>query len=303
MPSDRKCAYCGSQEQLTREHVFPKFFYSREKVRGDELPVTNVIQKGEEKVVQAELTIADVCRACNGGFLSQLDAYGAVLWDKFFDLIPRPGERVRFEYDFDSLARWLLKLAYNAGRARKSKWHEHVLEQLKAVTQYIRGDGPRPTNLYVYLQLIQSAKLTPEQKQSLLEEDGLDLEEVEARFRRVATFLMYTGPGKVKTGVMRCYLVSINAYHFYLAFWKPDLSRQRMQNLESKFLQERGGARRLRPDASRLVLYPSSVNIVDFIKAHPLMLSHATEGAEWLDRKDAKITLTTRTKHGLHGRL
>lgn len=121
MPSNRQCAYCGCQRQLTREHVFPKFFYSREGLKGDELPVTRVIQRGEEKLVQAELTIADVCSVCNSEFLSRLDAYGAVLWDKFFDVIPRLGDAIRFEYDFDLLTRWLLKLAYNVGRVRASR--------------------------------------------------------------------------------------------------------------------------------------------------------------------------------------
>jgi hypothetical protein len=288
MPTNRQCAFCGSQRELTREHVFPKFFYSRDELKGDELAVSHVIQKGKEKVVQAELTIADVCRACNSGFLSRLDAYGAMLWDKFFDVTPRPGEAIRFEYNFDLLARWLLKLAYNAGRARKSEWPDHFLEYLRAHAVYIRGDGPRPPNLYLYLQLIRAAELTPQQKQSLLHEDGLDMNEIPPRCRRVNLFAMFAGPGKLKTGIVRGYLVEINAYVFRLVFWKPDLLRRQLQNSEREFLRRNPGTKRLYPDISGAVLYPSSVTIVDFIKSDPLRLSHAIEMADWLSRKDTK---------------
>jgi hypothetical protein len=208
MSSHRLCAYCGSQRQLTREHVFPKFIYSREKRQGEELAVTHVIQSGEEKVVQTELTIADVCCACNSGFLSQLDTYGAELWDKFFDLIPQPGEAVRFKYDFDLLARWLLKMAYNVGRLCKSRWPGHLLEYLREHKEYMRGDGPRPANLHLYLQLIRAAELTPEQKQRLLEKDGLVMDAVPPRWRRVNPYVMFD---KRKTGVMRGYMVEVNA--------------------------------------------------------------------------------------------
>ncbi len=288
MPSDRQCAYCGSQRQLTREHVFPKFFYSREGLKGDELPVTPVIQHGKEKFVQAELTIADVCSVCNSGFLSRLDAYGALLWNKFFDVIPRPGEAIRFEYDFDLLTRWLLKLAYNVGRVRKSKWPEHLLEYLRAHLAYIRGDGPRPANLYVYLQLIGAAELTPQQKQSLLEEDGLNMNGVPPRYRRVAPFVMLDGPGRNKACIMQGCMVEVNAYVFHLVFWKPDLSRRQLQNSERKLFRRNPGAKRLCPDITKSLLYLSSVNIVDFIKSDPLRLSHEIQAVDWLRRKDAK---------------
>jgi len=237
--------------------------------------------------VQAELTIADVCSACNSGFLSRLDAYGAMLWDKFFDLTPWPGKAIRFEYEFDLLVRWLLKLAYNVGRLRTSRWQYRFLEYLRAQVPYMRGDGPRPANLYLYLQLIGAAELTAQQKQDLLEEDGLDWNDVPPRWRRVGTFATFAGPGRNKTLIVRGYMVEVNAYVFYLVFWKPDLSRRQMQNSETKFLRQTPGAKRLLPEISRSVLFPSSVNIVDFIKRDPLRLSHLIEADDWLRRKEA----------------
>ena len=250
------------------------------------MPVSHVIQKGIERVVQAELTIADVCGACNSGFLSRLDAYGAGLWDKFFDFVPRPGEAVRFGYDFDLLARWLLKLAYNVGRARRSKWPDHLLEHLGAQAAYMRGEALRPTNLYLYLQLIRAAELTLQQKRSLLKEDGLNMNEIPPRGRRVNPFAMFEGRGRYKTGIVFGYTIEINAYVFYLVFEKPDLSRRQIQNTENKLLRQNRGAKRLRPDAASSVLYLSSINIVDFIKSDPLRYSHLGDVADWLRQKN-----------------
>lgn len=263
--------------------------YSREGLKGSRLPVTPVIHNGEEKFVQAEVTIADVCSACNNGFLSRLDAYGAKLWDEFFGLIPRPGEAIRFEYDFDLLARWLLKVAYNVGRLRNSAWRRYdFLKYLGEQAAYMRGDDPRAANLYVYLQLIGAAELTAQQKQSLLLEDGLDMDEVPPRYRRVGTFAMFDGPSRLKEGIARGYMVEVNAYVFYLVFWRPDLSRREIHKSESAFLRRNVGAKRLLPHTCRSVLYLSSVNILDFIKSDSLRLSHEIEADDWMRRKDAK---------------
>ena len=149
MSSYRKCAYCGSVGQLTREHVFSRFFYSRDAKAGYEKVISPVNRHGKEKFVQSELTIADVCSSCNSGFLSHLDQYGAKLYDEFFDVIPKPGDRIKFRYEFDVLARWLLKLAYNAGRMQKEKWLKwpDALGILAEATPYMRAETRPPRNL------------------------------------------------------------------------------------------------------------------------------------------------------------
>jgi len=59
MSSYRRCAYCGSVGQLTREHVFSRFFYSRDANAEYEKVISPVTRHGKEKFVQSELTIAE----------------------------------------------------------------------------------------------------------------------------------------------------------------------------------------------------------------------------------------------------
>ena len=73
MERNRTCAYCDAVGQLTREHILPKFIHAREKRDTGEIYVSNILDRdGRHGTVQSELTIADVCAACNGGFLSDL---------------------------------------------------------------------------------------------------------------------------------------------------------------------------------------------------------------------------------------
>ena len=99
MAENRSCAYCGTEGNLTREHVFPGFIDSRERTRTGEPMISNVRDHGKEKIVGGELTVADVCAACNNGLLSHLDNYGSALFDRYFANTVEPGELIRFEYD------------------------------------------------------------------------------------------------------------------------------------------------------------------------------------------------------------
>jgi hypothetical protein len=220
MPSNRKCAYCGSEEKLTREHVILQFIYSREALKGHETQISHVLTKTGEKFVQSEITIADVCARCNNGFLSQLDGYGAKMYDQFLGFMPQPGKRIEFSYDFDLLTRWLLKLAYNTARMRR--WPTPHLEQLRQVTEYIGGKAPCPSNLCLYVQLITPAKLTPLQKKRILEMGGIAMDELEPGFRRFVAF--------GEQGMVAGCLVGMNGYQFYLVFSDCARTTQRIRN-------------------------------------------------------------------------
>jgi hypothetical protein len=278
MSSNRKCAYCDSQEGLTQEHIFPKFIYSREASKGHEKQLSRTITTAGEKAVQSDLTIGDVCALCNNGFLSQLDEYGAKLYDQFFGFMPQPGERIELFYDFDLLTRWLLKLSYNTARMRK--WPAPHLEQLTLVTGYMKGHDPCPSNLRVYVQLITPAKLTPVEKERILKLDGLALDELEPGFRRFNAFWM--------EGMVTGCLVAMNGYQFYIVFWNCAHARQQMRNSENKFLRHTLGAKRLRPTTTKSVLYPSSLNILDVVKKNPVMMQNLKRGAAWVGKRDTK---------------
>src|SRR5437016_2659771 len=108
MTGNRTCAYCGAVGDLTREHVIPGFIQDRERELSSWPQNTNISDRGSVKIVGTELTIADVCAACNNGWLSELDDYGSKLYDRYFINIVHPGQLIRFEYQFEPLTRWLL---------------------------------------------------------------------------------------------------------------------------------------------------------------------------------------------------
>lgn len=105
----KRCAYCGHESKMTREHIWPKSFLERTdyKVRYTE---------SAGKVFSGDMTIKDVCGICNNGVLSGLDDYAAKLYDQYFAKFERARSEMDFEYDFGRLARWLLKISYNASR-------------------------------------------------------------------------------------------------------------------------------------------------------------------------------------------
>ena len=70
-----------------------------------------------DKVLGAEHVIKDVCAACNSGPLSALDDYARSLYFRFFAKRYQSIKRATFEYDFDKLSKWLLKIGYNSARA------------------------------------------------------------------------------------------------------------------------------------------------------------------------------------------
>ena len=68
------------------------------------------------KTFSGDMTIKDVCRECNNGPLSKLDAYFCQVYDKYFAHVPKPGKSIEIRYDFSLLMRWLLKISYNSSR-------------------------------------------------------------------------------------------------------------------------------------------------------------------------------------------
>lgn len=67
--------------------------------------------------VRGEATIRDVCADCNNVKLATLDAYGKRFLTEAGVLVPNYTKlSITLKYDFDLMARWLLKLGYNAAR-------------------------------------------------------------------------------------------------------------------------------------------------------------------------------------------
>ena len=105
----RRCAYCGNEGQLTNEHVFPAFITKISAQK--KLTYMN----GINHYFIDQPTIKDVCKTCNCGVLSHLDNYGKSLSETYF--LKTINNNIRFEYYYDILLRWLLKIIYNGSRA------------------------------------------------------------------------------------------------------------------------------------------------------------------------------------------
>lgn len=139
----RTCAYCGSGGPLTHEHLFTDGLLKRV------TPPENALQylKKPRKFVDGDVTVKDVCSKCNNELLSSLDDYICKLYDECFKDFVHKGESIRFRYDFDKLARWLLKTIYNSGRVHNygshvfPKWIQYILyglEKPEGITILVR---------------------------------------------------------------------------------------------------------------------------------------------------------------------
>ncbi|MEI8291646.1 MAG: hypothetical protein WCH99_19435 [Verrucomicrobiota bacterium] len=149
--SDRNCAYCGEAKgKLTREHIFPDALDIEYRKDGKGTKDPYWIERLEKKFVIGQPTIKDVCANCNNIVLSQLDTYGLSLYKKYFCKIAEKGQRIDFEFDYDLLLRWILKLSYNSARVNNAG----DLEQLRKYRSFILGRHKRPSRLALYLTLI-----------------------------------------------------------------------------------------------------------------------------------------------------
>lgn len=97
---------------MTREELFPKSL-----VRRTPSYEANIDHSRPRKPLQAIPVVRDVCAQCNNVRLGALDAYGATLADKYFDVFLEKPLNVNFECDTERLLRWLLKLLFNSARA------------------------------------------------------------------------------------------------------------------------------------------------------------------------------------------
>lgn len=148
-----KCAYCDKSSQPTREHVIPDWYNDtpgEAETFSARAPLTHL---------QGDLLVRDVCRICNNGALSKLDAYGKELYERYFASPVYAGEAVTFDYDGDRLLRWLLKLSYNSARAQNAD--TLVLQEYRKV---MLGESLMPDRIRCWLHLVSPTYFDPSTK-------------------------------------------------------------------------------------------------------------------------------------------
>ncbi|QDR82958.1 hypothetical protein [Sporomusa termitida] len=128
------CAYCNNDTKVTREHIIPAGIIRL-------FPECDLaFDFVRKKAYPGEAVIKDVCPNCNGGVLSSLDSYGKNFVETYF--LQDFSEDMKFEikYDYHTVTRWLLKMAFNSARVENAdvSWFQKNLD-------YIMGKACLPS--------------------------------------------------------------------------------------------------------------------------------------------------------------
>jgi hypothetical protein len=271
----KKCVYCGENNKLSREHIFPRWVLKRQ-------PNSEArFARHENRVSERVPTIRDVCASCNNGALSELDNYVLKLYNTYFERIVPTNGQVLFEYDYDLLARWLLKVMYNSARKNNTR-----PDELEPFTDYILGKSDRLANFRVFSLLIIPHKLSSAELKNLAKEhEGIT--EITPRNISVTQF-----GGQIAEDNMLVLgrAVLINSYCFVvtiLPFGMPRISRRRvMQDITDNFKQRYKGIQIIDPRFSRIKLIASDIDIIAMKKDSLSIFKEAYD--EYRERRGRK---------------
>jgi hypothetical protein len=245
----KKCAYCGKENvNFTKEHVYPKCLYER-------TPEQNLSYSPQlEKIIEAEATIKDVCSDCNNGELSKLDSYFCNLFDHHFKNFVYQNDFVVFEYDFDMLARSLLKISYNSARASKTDY-----ESLANYTDYILHNVNRPDGLVIFVQLIIPYQMTSKELETFPRASELKDGMVLPTSTRAGAFELRRGTHRFRPGRM----FSINSYYFFVCIHPEEVPEKLWKKLISNMPSLIPGATQLKSFKRKAIIKASNVNFRD----------------------------------------
>lgn len=147
--ASKACAYCGSTRKLSREHIWPNGF-----LRRGSFGIKYSARA--KRTFEGDLTVKDVCEACNNGPLSNLDSYACSLYDSNFGHFAEHFTLVRFSFEYAALTRWLIKIAFNSAR---TQGHDDA-ELLGRYRPSLLAEGDNcPLYVNVYLALIGPGRL------------------------------------------------------------------------------------------------------------------------------------------------
>lgn len=143
----KPCAYClkfKKPGEMSSEHIFPDWLM---KAVAD----PSLTYSGRAvKVFKAAPVIGDVCRTCNNGPLSALDARAKDIWSDYLAKFVLAAETVQFRFDYHLVLRWVLKISFNSARADGKGLRCFTSD----VVRYIRDGGDRPSDVFLYASLI-----------------------------------------------------------------------------------------------------------------------------------------------------
>lgn len=237
------CAYCGSQETLTREHLWPASLHSRLVAANKQ--TSNAFWLARlKKEIPSEPQIRDVCARCNNVVLSELDTYICQLFDSAFIHIPNEGERVTFEHDYHLLKRWILKLCFNSARIHDSR-DRYALE---AMRPYMLGrDDSLGKSVQLFVQLSYPEQIPEEDLSPNAPPERPQIFRPSMN-RAGHIFFRVHGVGQK---LLRA--VHLRSFTFFLAFFKPGEARAVLDDFADNFCHY-SKATLLRPSRPKLEL-------------------------------------------------
>lgn len=229
----KECAYCGNAGPFTDDHVWPSCFLDRFGRHAAHFSVRG------QRIHGADYVVKDVCKTCNSERLSPLDSYFCWLYDEYFYYLHDFDSTVTFHYDFNLLARSLLKISYNTARQGVSN-----PQPLLALRGYITGRDPRPAQLAVFVELV-SPTMAPQS-------DGSMCKVMPNMYR--SCLGMYAGPGGDRI-LLR--VVAINSYYFHLLVPLQKRLQPDFDEITIQFGQRLKGSVRLHPDVNEVTVHTS----------------------------------------------
>ncbi len=269
---DKLCAYCGRSGSLTREHVLPAFIYEYEGKRSAAAQLGNFKAGDEDVIAEAEFQIRDVCAKCNSGVLSSLDGYGKTLYEKYFGHFAMPGMKIVFEFDYQQLMRWLLKITFNCARARK--WPAETILDLARNREFITAGNNAPNDCELFVQLL--APLKPSMLSHKMNPRGQPWE-LNPKMSRIVL---------VSNSWFRsCFLVSLNSFQFYLAFHDEPEDKRRVVRDRAAFSRSMPGLYSLESSKGSVALYTSSWTMADMLKISPALQRTVIKSKDWKKRR------------------
>ncbi|GLO12091.1 hypothetical protein PPUJ20028_06720 [Pseudomonas putida] len=250
------CAYCKQEAPATREHVIPAFIYRFQKQLEANVIGWNEVAK---KMVGGEHQVKDVCGACNSGVLSSLDAYGkSFLTSNGFLTQNYSKLYAELTFDYDQLARWLLKISFNS--TRTDRGHSHLFERF---IPFILNGAPAPSKADFAIVSTLAAPLTIKQLkgdyealQNLADQDG----RVNPFFMRIAY-----GPDTYNTFTLR--VVMFGPLTFFLLMYLPGVPAGSIANETKRLLKDMAGLTLLQPGSTKAFLTAGPASWMDYYAA------------------------------------
>jgi hypothetical protein len=229
---------------LTKEHIFPKFLYRQ-------FPNQTLgFNEKAGKFLSFEAQIKDVCAVCNNGPLSLLDAYAkSQIKDMKCERTFTARDMVEFQYDYQSLVRWLLKVSYNSSRAMTAV--PNLVQQ--CVPFILDRTAAHPPIAFVAVELVQDARI-PDDDRASLPDYARNWAHIPSHMFRVGAQIV-TRPDLIAILPECCIrFLSINAWYFTICVATPESNRKARQRFTNAWQD-------LTPDATVLSSVQSATTL------------------------------------------